>query len=244
MIEINLVPDVKQELIKAERVRSIVISMAILSGIIALVIVGLLAGLVFGVQFGLGKLSDRTIETESAKLAAVEDIENTLTIQNQLSVLPSLHEDKHVNSRIFDVIAAINPAAPNNVSISKLVIDAESKTVTIEAQASGGYPALEAFKKTITATELRYVDSENNPQVHPLATSMSEGERSYGKDAEDKQVLRFTLTFEYPEEIFAPYLKDAVVAGPDSSTNVTDSSLGVPKSLFSPKANDSEEEAS
>ena len=36
MIEINLVPDVKQELIKAQRIRSTVISFSIIIGIISL----------------------------------------------------------------------------------------------------------------------------------------------------------------------------------------------------------------
>jgi hypothetical protein len=244
MIEINLVPDVKQELIRAERIRSIVISMTILVGMIAAGLVVLLVVWVFGIQAARGAFVDRKIETESATLSAVEDLESSLTIQNQLNTLPALHESKQVSARIFDVLRAINPPAPNEVSISKLTINAEDKMIAIEAQAAGGYPALEVFKKTILATNLEYAGIDNSQEVRPLAVDVNDGDRSYGEDASGKKVLRFALTFQYPDELFTPYLKDARIAGPTQKINVTDSHLGVPKSLFAPKANDSEGEDS
>ncbi len=243
MIEINLVPDVKQELIRAERVRSVVISMTILVGIAAVGIVVLLCLWVFGVQTARSAISDNTIKKESAKLASVEDLESSLTIQNQLSLLPSLHENKQVDSRIFDMITVINPPAPNDITISKLTIDSEQTRIIIEAQAVGGYPALEVFKKTIAATELRYINDDNTEERYLLASTISDGDRSYGEDASGRKVLRFALILEYPEELFMPYLKDASIVGP-GNTNVTDSYLGIPKSLFSPKANDTEGEDS
>lgn len=239
MIEVNLVPDVKQELIRAERIRAVVISMTILVGMAAIGLVVLLGLWVFGVQTARGAITDNTIKNESAKLAAVEDIESSLTIQNQLELLPSLHEGKKVDSRIFDILATINPPAPNEISISKLTINAEEQTIEIEAQAVGGYPSLEVFKKTIAATEFRF-KTEDTEEARLLTTSISDGERSYGENANGQKVLRFGLTFEYPEELFTPYLKDAKIVGPDR-TNVTDSFLEIPKSLFSPKANDTEE---
>lgn len=239
MIEINLVPDVKQELIRAERVRSVVISMTILVGIIAVGLVVLIGIWVFGVQTARGAITDNTIKTESTKLSSVEDLESSLTIQNQLSALPSLHESKHVDSRIFDILNTISPAAPNEIAVSKLVINADDSTITVEAQATGGYSALEVFKKTIAATELQFTKDETK-ETRALAVSMSDGERSYGEDAEGKRVLRFSLTFEYPEELFMPYLQNAVIVGPSIRTDVTDSHLGIPKSLFSSKANDSQ----
>ena len=239
MIEINLVPDVKQELIHAERVRSVVISLTILVGLVAVGIVVLLSLWVFGVQTARGVLSDNKIKTESTKLASVEDLASTLTIQNQLGALPALHESKHIDSRIFDVLNTINPPQPNTVTISKLAIDSTEKTISIEAQATGGYTALEVFKKTIAATSFQFSEDGKQKTV-PLTDSISDGDRSYGEDSDGKKVLRFALVFSYPEELFKPYLDNAKVVGPDR-TNVTDSNLGIPTSLFSPKASDTEE---
>lgn len=238
MIEINLVPDVKQELIKAQRVRAGVISIAILTGIVAVGVVVVLLLWVFAVQAARGAITDNTIKTESAKLSAVEDISNTLTIQNQLSKLASMHDEKSIDSRIFDILTTINPPAPNNIAITNLSLDASEKTVRIEGQAQNGYPALEVFKKTIDATRFEY-SKDGEKQSVALASQMSDSDRSYGEDASGAKVLRFALTFTYPDELFLRTAQNAVVVAP-SKSNVTDSFLGVPQSLFTQAAKDTE----
>lgn len=234
MIEINLVPDVKQELIKAQRVRAGVISMAILVGIVATGVVVVLAIWVFAVQTARDIISDNIIKEQSQKLSSVEDISHTLTIQNQLTKLVGMHNEKHIDSRLFDILTTINPPAPNNVAITKLMLDSDDSTITIEAQAVNGYPALEVFKKTISATKLEYTEDNKKKSVE-LATGISDSERSYGENASGAKVLRFTLVFKYPEALFARTSQSAVVVAPDK-TNVTDSFLGVPQSLFTQRA--------
>jgi hypothetical protein len=241
VIEINLVPDVKQELIKAQRVRALVISLAFLTGAAAIGIVVVLAGYVFGIQSTREYLSDKTIKEESSKLLAVEDIESTLTIQNQLDVLPSLHENKFINSRIFDVMVAINPPEPYSVTISNLKVDTAENRVSIEAQAVGGFEALEVFKKTILATEVEYSDDEGE-HVFQLTESVAEGERNYGQNAEGDRVLQFTLSFTYADELLTPYLKNFRVIGPEQRENVTESYRGIPKTLFAERAQEIEED--
>lgn len=236
MIEINLVPDVKQELIRAQRVRASVISISIVIGIGAVGVVVLLGLWVFAIQTARGLISDNTIKNESQKLANVPDISNTLTIQNQLSKLPAQHDEKHIDSRLFDILTTINPADPNNIAITSLGLDSTTNMITIEAQAENGYPALEVFKKTINATTFQY-SKDGQTQSVALASDMSDSDRSYGEDATGKKVLRFTLTFVYPTELFARTSQDAKIVAPDK-TNVTDSFLGVPKSLFTQKAGD------
>lgn len=234
MIEINLVPDVKQELINAQRVRTSVISLSIIVGVAAIIVVVLLAMYVFGIQAARGAISDATIEKENDKLSKVVDISNMLTIQNQLSKLPAMHDSKNIDSRIFDVLTTINPPAPNNISITNLALDSSTKTIKIEAQATNGYPALEVFKKTINATNFEFAKA-GEKQVVPLASQMSDSDRSYGDDASGATVLRFTLKFVYPDELFSRTAENALIVAP-TRTNVTDSFLGVPNSLFTANA--------
>lgn len=238
MIEINLIPDVKQELIRAQRVRTSVISLAIIVGMAAIGVVVLLAIWVFAVQAARGVLLDDAIAKESKQLSSVPDISNTLTIQNQLSKLPAMHDDKKIDSRIFDVLTTINPAAPNNVAVTNLALNSETQTIEIEAQAANGYPALEVFKKTINATTFEFIEDGEKQSV-PLASQMSDSDRSYGDDATGATVLRFTLSFVYPEELFARTSENATIVAPNRS-NVTDSFLGVPNSLFAPRANNTQ----
>lgn len=236
MIEINLVPDVKQELLSAQRVRASVISIAIIVGIGAIGVVVLLAIWVFAVQAARGAISDNTIKNESEKLAKVADISHTLTIQNQLTKLPGLHDDKNIDSRIFEILNTINPPAPNTVGITSLALDSVEKTIKIEAQAANGYQALEVFKKTIEGTTFDYT-ADGAGKTVPLASDMSDSDRSYGEDASGKKVLRFALTFTYPDELFSRTSRDARIVAPTKS-NVTDSFLGVPTSLFTQDGGD------
>jgi len=240
MIEINLVPDVKQDLIKAQRVRASVISISIVVGIAAVGIVVVLALWVFGIQAARGLISDNTIRDESKKLSSVEDISNTLTIQNQLSKIDGLHDSKNIDSRIFGILSTINPPAPNRIAITSLTLDSETQTINIEAQAANGYPALEVFKKTIAATKFNYTHDGESQSVS-LASDMSDSDRSYGEDASGVKVLRFALSFTYPEELFARTSQNAQIIAP-TQRNATDSFLGVPKSLFTQRANSTTEE--
>ena len=241
MIEINLIPDVKQELLKAQKVRSAVISISIIVGIAAIGIVIVLALYVFGAQLLRDKLANDSITKQYNQLSSVEDLANTLTVQNQLTKLSAVHDDKNINSRVFDVLSTIIPAEPNAIAITKLSINSEEKTITIEAQAVNGYPALETFKKTVAATKIVYsLEGEDKQTTVPLASEIIDGDRSYGDDESGKKVLRFTMTFTYADELFARSSKNAVIVGP-TKKNATDSYIGVPKSLFTNKASDSQE---
>lgn len=240
MIEVNLVPDVKQELIKAQRVRASVISISILAGVVSVGIVVVLAVWVFGVQTARSVILDNTIQSESETLSSVEDIDQTLTIQNQLSKISEMHDAKTISSRIFDILTTINPSEPNNVAITNLSLDLAGSTITIEAQAANGYPALDVFKKTIGATTFRFTQDGEQLSV-PLAADVSDSERSYGEDASGARVLRFALSFTYPEELFSRTSANATIVAPER-TNATDSFQGVPHSLFTQRANDTTEE--
>ena len=238
MIEINLVPDVKQELIKAQRVRASVISIAIVIGIASVAIVVILALWVFAIQAARGLISDNTIKNQSEELSNVEDISDTLTIQHQLSKLSEMHDGKNIDSRLFDVLTTINPSAPNNVAITNVSLDSATTTIKLEAQAANGYPALDVFKKTINATTFQFANNGEKQSV-ALASNMSDSDRSYGEDATGAKVLRFTLIFTYPEELFSRTSQNATIVAPER-TNATDSFLGVPQSLFVQKASDTE----
>ena len=231
MIEINLIPDVKQELIKAQRIRTTVITLSILISLVSAGVVVLLAIYVFTVQSVRSGLADKDINNGSTKLLEVTDLTKTLTIQNQLTKISILNNDKKIDSRIFDVLNAIIPPDPNSVQISNLNIDSATGLVTIDGQAQNSYTALEIFKKTIDGAKLRYTDSQNNKQEIPLASSIETSNTSYGEDSSGAKILRFTVSFIYTPELFSPLSKNTTIAITVNG-NVTDSYIGIPKSIF------------
>ena len=241
MIEINLVPDVKQELIKANQTRTIVVGLATLISLISVGVVLLLAIYVFTFQTVRSVFADNSIKSNNEKLEKTEDLSKILTIQNQLTKISDLNDNKKIDSRIFDVLKAIIPKPPNDVQITKLVIDPSVEIVTIEGQAQGGYAALEVFKKTIEGAKLKFKDNDNNDSEVNIASDVKPGETSYGEDTGGKKVLRFTISFTNAEELFSSQIKNTsfIISG---AGNVTDSYLGLPKSVFVERAKDLEEE--
>ena len=236
MIEINLVPDVKQELIKAQRIRSAVISISILIGIISAGAVTALAIYAFPVQTLRNVVVDAAIKKGGDQLAAVTDLSKTLTLQNQLTKISSLHDSAPIDSRIFDVLQAIIPPAPNAIQISDLTIDAPSSTITIDGQAANSYAAVEVFKKTIEGALVKYTTAGTSNSVG-LASNVSTSNTSYGEDATGTKVLRFTLSFSYAPELFSALSTNTTVTI-TAQGNATDSFLGVPKSIFVDRAVD------
>lgn len=250
MIEINLLPDIKQELIKAQRARTMVISGSIVIGIAAVALAVLLTLYAFGAQVLLGSNLDSNIANESDKISKVKGLSDSLTIQNQLTKLSVMHDEKHLSSRAILLLSKeIIPPMPNEISITTFELDTETETITMEAQAPNGYPSLEVFKKTLGATKLNYVadeckvDKKDYCSVE-LATDISDSDRSYGEDASGKRVLRFKISFTYPtlllsrqSQLDKPHNPRLGIVGPNR-TIVTDSYLGIPQDLFSNRSKD------
>jgi hypothetical protein len=236
MIEINLVPDVKQELVRARQVRTIVISVAVVVGLVSVGIVIVLALILFGLQTVRSNYADDAIRTKSQQLANVSDLANTLTIQHQLATLSGLYAQTTMDSRFFDLLAAINPPAPNQVTFSLARVDSDTQTIRLEGQAVNGYGAADTLKKTILGTTLTYHEGGESKTAH-LTSNVSTSELSYGEDSTGKKVLRFTLTFEYDPAFFARSSEGAIIVRPERQ-DATDSVLRLPESLFGDRATD------
>lgn len=234
MIQINLIPDIKQELLVAQRTRRTAISISILIGLIAGGAVVALA-VVLGVQVVYEGHLRSNIKDEYAKLTKVDNIENVLTIQNQLETIQSYQDARTMNSRIFDVLGAINPPAPNDVRFSSVRLDPSTNLITIEGSAVNGYAATETFRKTILNTKIES-GSGDDVETTMLTDNVTIGETSYGEAADGTRVLSFTVSFTYPVGLFDNTLKSIKVVTPTAKTDVTDSKTRVPESLFTQRA--------
>ena len=239
MIEINLLPNVKRELLKTRAMRNRVISISFLVGGASITAVVVLA-LILGSQIAAEAVQGGVIKDRNDKLMAVEDLNKVVTIQHQLTKINEQHSGKKINSRVFDVVAAVNPVAPNNVSFSDIKVNPESKTITLEGSAVNGYSALETLKKTILNTKVQTTDGDKSSEVS-LTKEIKDGDTSFGENSEGKKVLQFSFSFEYAEELLAPANNGTVsVLTPTGKVDVTDSRQGIPDSLF--KSNSKKQE--
>lgn len=239
MIEINLLPNVKRELLKTRVMRNRVISISFLVGGASIAAVVVLA-LILGSQIAAEAVQNGVIKDRNDKLMAVEDLNKVVTIQHQLTKINEQHSGKKLNSRIFDVVTAVNPVAPNNVSFSDIKVNPGPKTITLEGSAVNGYSALETLKKTILNTKVQTTDGDKSSEVS-LTKEIKDGDTSFGENSEGKKVLQFSFSFEYAEELLAPANNGTVsVLTPTGKVDVTDSRQGIPDSLF--KSNSKKQE--
>ncbi len=133
MIQLNLLPNVKLEFIKAERLKRTVLSVAGIVAAASLFLLILLFVAVNILQKQHLKNLDNEIKTDSAKLQSTTDIDKVLTIQNQLLSLPNLNAAKPVTSRLFGYLKDL---VPQNVTMSTLTIDFGQHTISITGQAN------------------------------------------------------------------------------------------------------------
>ena len=233
MIEINLIPDVKRELLKAQRMRRVAISISMLVGVGAVVVVVIL-GVILGAQTIHENIAKNNIKTEYNKLKAVENIDDVLTIQNQLSKIQAYQDKKSMDSRLFDIINAINPPAPNNVRFSSVRIDPATSTISLEGVAPGGYGASETMRKSILNTKVESGTGDAVVSVS-LTDAVSVTQSSFGQSADGAQGVQFTMSFVYPSGMLDNTLKSVKIVTPTAKVDVTDSRTRVPDSLFTDK---------
>ena len=170
--EINLVPDVKGEMIKALKLRNLIF---FLSAVVAAasvgvtVVVGLIMG---GQQLALTSKQD-TIKNLSDKLNSYADLNDFLTIKDQLGSINTLTNNKKVLSRTFNILSALIPRGADTITISELNVNlaGDAPVFSFDAQANSGkepfidYAVLESFKKSMDLMRYdygNYVDAKGN----------------------------------------------------------------------------------
>ena len=170
--EINLVPDIKDEMIKALKLRNLIFFLCLVVAI-GSVCVTLVFGLIAGGQQVAMESKKNTIEHMSDKINSYGDLNDFLTIKDQLGSISSLTNNKKVLSRTFNILTTLLPTGTDTITISELEVDlgSEQTSFTFDAQANSGsepsidYNVLDAFKKSMQYMRYdygNYVDKENN----------------------------------------------------------------------------------
>jgi len=167
MIEFNLLPDVKLEFVKSQRLKHLVMLAAILAAAVALVV--LIFFLVFVDVIQKKNIRDLNgrIASNSKQLQAIPNLNKVLTVQNQLSALPALHKQKPVASRLFGYMSQLTPS---QVTISNINADFTAHTITLTGDADS-IATVNQFADTLkfttytTSTNSKATDAFSNVQL-------------------------------------------------------------------------------
>ena len=180
MYEISLVPDVKAELLRKQRLRNlfvlICVGVAIACGAVVMILLSVMGGQTvsmnnqkkeIGCRYDM-KMDGKTLKSSDCKsnmgtpVMYFNNRQTLLTIQDQLKSLDTLNNSMIKFSRIFGLldVLLLDEEKGSKIEVSELAVDFSSMTLSFDAvgydksSANIGYKPLEAFKKN--AERMRY----------------------------------------------------------------------------------------
>ena len=199
MISLNLLPDVKKDLLRVRRERNLVVSISVVVVGASIGVLLLLSG-TLGVLVATKALMENGIKNDEQAIKQAQkkkQLDKYITIQNQLKQIGKLKSDQQVYSRLMDYLTQLNPAAPNNVQISSATIEApagssgstsssssssasaDGITMTIEGKTTN-FSALDVYKNTLSKAQLSYEVEEEDTSSDSESSANSDG--TYSKE--------------------------------------------------------------
>ncbi len=220
MIQLNLLPDIKQEFIKVRRIKRLVMSFSVLLAAISFVIFVVLILIVMVAQKNDIRNIDKDIVKQSAELKGTPNLDQILTVQNQLNSLPALNSQKPATSRLFGYVKQVTP---NNVNITSLDIDYTLHTVTFTGTADSA-DTINVFVDTLKFTTYDIVASDSSKSSGKAFSSvvLTSFDRT-------KTQATYTITFAFDPLIFDNTNTTTLVVPNIISTR---SEVDKPKALF------------
>lgn len=203
MIQLNLVPSVKQEFLKAQRAKRIIVLTALGVGGFFLSIVIILTISVYVVQKQHISNLETDIDQQIDELQAIPDLDKILTVQSQLKALPALHSQDPEASRFFKYLSQLTP--------DDVVLDSTSITSGQGAggeaviQLSGravGFKAVNRFVDTIKNST--YEDPANPGTAVPAFPAVVLTSIGQDTNADSKYSTNFSVGFSFDPIIFSP----------------------------------------
>lgn len=222
MIQFNLLPDVKQEYIKAKRQKHSVIVISLLAASASLFIFVMLFLTVNVFQKGhIGRLTD-DIKESTDILNNTKDLDKILTIQNQLNSLPELHDAKPVTSRLFGYMTQVTPA---QVTIGDIQLNYEEKTLSLTGTADS-LSTINKFVDTLKFTT--YVEGAAD-QADTGDAKKPFSDIVLASFARSKEGSTYQITLNFDSEIFNAKKQTTLIV---PKTITTRSETEKPKDLF------------
>jgi hypothetical protein len=225
MIQFNLLPDVKAQFIKAQRIKRLVISGAFLVTIISAVIfVALLAYVDVSQKQHLKDLS-KDVAANSSELTSNSDLSKILTVQNQLQAIPQLDDAKPAVTRLATYVTELTPST---VSISELNINWTTNTFSITGGANG-LTDVNQFVDDIKFATYTVGNSTAKKNAFSTVVLSSFG---YTSQSSNGQPVDYTISFNFDPTLFenTNNTNNVTLTVPPETT--TRSVLSQPSNLF------------
>lgn len=218
MIQVNLLPDVKQQYLRAQQTKYLVVVGSVFLSLIFLVVLGLLFLYVQLVQPRHRANIQQDIDAGISTLKEKENSVKIVTVQGVLEQIPALQDKKLITSSVFTYLSDFTP---KSVNYSEIRIDTTTNIMTLSGQADTLEQTNE-LANNLKSANFSYTQNDAQQDVQPFAkvvfTSLGKAEQTTGgKD------VSFQLTF-----TFNPVMFDQSIKNPKLSVNAASEQLLLP----------------
>lgn len=219
MIEFNLLPDIKQQFIKARRTKRLIVSLSIIVGGIAIAIFILLLLYVDVFQKARINSLKNQINNSNSQLASNTNLNKILTIQNQLNTLPTIYKQLPASNRLFNYLTELLPV---NATVSSLSVDFTKDTVNM----SGTADSAETINQFIDTLNFANYTVAGSTASTPAFSAITVGSISVSNSTNS---TNYSLTFNFDPRLFNSQYNTQLIV---PSLTTTRSILNQPTDIF------------
>jgi len=196
MIEFNLLPDVKMEYLRTKRTQHLVITLSVIVGAVSVGVFVLLFLFVdVGQKVRISQLNGQ-ISASTSQLSSNKNLNQILTVQNQLETLPSLESKSPTTSRMFGYISQVMPP---NTTISSLSINFTTNTVTMTG-AADSLATVNTLVDTLKYTT--YSNATTKTNNTPAFSAVVLSSFSYSNSATNGNAAQYSIAFSFDPALF------------------------------------------
>ncbi len=215
MIQFNLLPDVKVQHIKSQKMKRTVTLVSFIS-------VGVSIGILI-IMFSYSAVQKQHIKNLDADIAALtaelqtnEELNKILSVQNQLNSLPALYDGRPAADRLTTYL---DQTTPVDVGLGRLSLDFSTSTIEMSGTATS-LEQVNAYVDTLKFTT--FVPEEG---AEPVAAFTNVVLTQFGRD--DKEAS-FTISLTFDPRIFDATLDVELIV----PSTVTTRAQATPSDLF------------
>jgi len=222
MIQFNLLPDVKAQYLKAQRLKRVVYIAAFLISGASLLVLIMLILIVDVDQKNQLSVLNKNIQSSSNQLSSDKNLNDILTIQNQLTTLSQLETQ---NPSAVNLLNYLSELTPTSASISSIEVNFNLNTFSITGSAN----SLDTVNEYVDTIKYATYSTGSNKTYKKAFSSVVLTTFGYSGNSSNGQPANYTINFNFDPTIFDSNQKINLKVPHETTTR----SLGsVPNNLF------------
>lgn len=215
MIEVNLLPSVKKDFLKAQQMKHTVIVASVLVSAASLVSLTLLLSYVQVVQPQHQKNLQVDIDKGIRAVKEKQDVVRVVTVQGALESLPELQDKKQISSNLFTYVSSFTP---RTVSYSNVKLNLEENTLVLQGSASS-FEQANILANNLKSAKFTYKNEDQVQTATPFTDVVFDG-LSKSEQSQDGKSVSFQITLKLDPIIFDQLAKEAKVTVDASSEDL------------------------